>query len=158
MQSYKVGLNCTFYTITKSKLTGNMDSIIYTTPDLISVRGIRYDSVSHQWIGMDTSAIRWKNYATQISLPLNTFASKSTFIIYNSKVSANDSITVPHQDTLSIVHTNTLHFLSLECGNVMFFTIVPPLKFTKNGIDSIKIINNSVTTSNAENIRIYRHR
>jgi len=79
-----------------------------------------------------------------INLPLNKFASESTFIIKFNQTT----------DTLTIYHTNTDVFLSLECGCLKTHTIDTVLT-TNHYIDSVKILNHNVNTTDAKHLQIY---
>lgn len=77
-------------------------------------------------------------------IPLNDTTDYSTLIIKINGVA----------DTVKFLYLNYPHLISKECGYSMFHTIDTVL-FTKNIIDSISLINENITTVNAENIRIY---
>lgn len=58
-------------------------------------------------------------------------------------------------DTISFIYQSNLHFYSNACGYGYDFTL-KDIKFTRNTIDSIAIINTSVSTkANNENIKIF---
>ena len=77
-------------------------------------------------------------------IPLNDTTDYSTLIININGVA----------DTVKFIYLSYPHLISKECGYSMFHTIDSVL-FTKYIIDSISLIEENITTINAENIRIY---
>ncbi len=57
-------------------------------------------------------------------------------------------------DTLTYRHTSRTETISAECGNITAYTLTS-VKTTKNYIDSIVILNNSISRFFAENVKIY---
>lgn len=79
------------------------------------------------------------------TLPLSYAGSKTVFVFkYPKNVS----------DTIWVTHTNTAHFLSMECGITMFHRI-DNVKHTFHAIDSVAIINSGVDVNEKENIRVF---
>jgi hypothetical protein len=97
--------------------------------------------------GSEQDSLLYNSVLTKyIDLPLNKFENVSSFDII-----LNDTL-----ETFTVWHTNREEYLSFECGYITFFTI-DSCQITKNYVDSVSIINNSVNTQDAENIRFYRH-
>jgi len=125
-----------------------------TTTNLYTNVALSVDSLTVQ--GLDTlgilkDSVLYKNQKklSKISLPLNKFASESRFVIkFNDKT-----------DTITISHTNTNEFLSLECGCLKVHTIDTVLT-TGHYIDSVKIVNHSVknNNNNAEHLQLYKNK
>jgi hypothetical protein len=57
-------------------------------------------------------------------------------------------------DTIEFNYISYPHLLSKECGYTFFYTLETDTH-TKNTIDSVSIIKNTITTFNEENIRIF---
>ena len=83
--------------------------------------------------------------ATYAILPLSYVYSETVFVFKYSKTLC---------DTIWVTHTNIEHFLSMNCGVVMYYKI-ESIKHTKNAIDSVAIINSGVDTNEKENIRVF---
>ncbi|BEG99171.1 DUF6452 family protein [Bacteroides sedimenti] len=88
------------------------------------------------------------NKATKVSgatLPLS-YSSNQTTLVFNYSKSLSD--------TIWITHTNTEHFLSMDCGIIMYHQI-KDVKCTSHVIDSVAIINSEVDINEKENIRLF---
>jgi aspartate carbamoyltransferase regulatory subunit len=57
-------------------------------------------------------------------------------------------------DTIRFLHSNTLHFISKECGYSMYHTM-DTVYFTNNEIDSISFTNKEITVRKIENVAIF---
>ena len=57
-------------------------------------------------------------------------------------------------DTLTLFYSTQIITLSAECGNLNYFQL-SNIKTTLNTVDSVKIINATVTNTSAENIKVY---
>ena len=77
-------------------------------------------------------------------LPLDAGNNSSEFIIINGLVS----------DTLRVNYSSRYNFISKGCGYNYLYTI-ESVSFTKNRIDTVLIINNSVTPDDEENLRTF---
>jgi hypothetical protein len=78
-------------------------------------------------------------------LPLNAAAGSCTFIIRINGIN----------DTVQFLYSSRMHLLSKECGYTYYHTLLDLPAYTQNKIDTILIINSSITTANEENIRIF---
>lgn len=58
-------------------------------------------------------------------------------------------------DTITFIYTSFPHLLSKACGYTYYHTLDALIDFSKNEIDSLEFSNKSITTLDAENIRIY---
>lgn len=132
-QETEVSLGVAFYQPQRDEEKQRL--VIRPLTDTIKVQGVGQDSVLAS--GKSISAIR---------LPLKPFATETSFVIQKDKKT---------QDTLTITHSNQEHFLSVECGVVIHHT-VEKVSFTRNSIDSIKVLEPKVrdNKSNAQ-VRIY---
>ena len=122
------------------------DTIKTTTLSLdsVSARGLKFDNQSSKFIYID-SVLSYKFPSTNVDLPLNKFSTISKY-----EVKFNTTI-----DTLTILHTNSDYYLSLECGCLKVHSIDTVLT-TNHFIDSVKITTHTVNNTNAENIRLYK--
>ena len=98
--------------------------------------------ISVSGLGMDSLLVR-NERTEEISLPLS-LAENSTFVLLIDSIA----------DTLTIYHTNTLNYESVESGFYHDYTITD-VKHTYNRIESTEILNDTVTTSWNENIELY---
>jgi hypothetical protein len=137
---------------TVEMIVGFHKKTIDSTTYLYTTSALSVDSLTVQ--GMDTlgtliDSVLYKNVtASIISLPLNKFVNKSKFLITFKHIT----------DTVSVLHTNTDVFLSLECGCLKVHSIDTVLT-TNHYIDSVKISLHNVlngNTTNAENLQIYK--
>lgn len=58
-------------------------------------------------------------------------------------------------DTITFNYTSFPHLISKACGYTYYHTLNTSIDFSTNEIDSLGFSNNSITTLDAENIRIY---
>ena len=77
-------------------------------------------------------------------LPLNSSAGSCTYVIRINGVN----------DTMQFLYSSYPHLISKECGYTFYHTL-DSFSFTQNNIDTILIINRSITTANEENVRIF---
>lgn len=120
-----------------------------TTTSAYTVTSLSIDSINIQ--GLDTMGVLVDsllyNKTKKISklyLPLNKFVPVSRFV-----VTFNKTI-----DTVSILHSNSNMYLSLECGCLKVHTIDTVIT-TNHFIDSVSIKNHNVININAEHLQIY---
>jgi hypothetical protein len=103
------------------------------------------DSLTIYGLGRDTSLIYNKAAKVTIArLPLDAGADSSSFVIINNGL----------KDTITFRYTTYPHLISKECGYTYFHTIEEPV-YTLNGITSVLVRKNTITTANEENIFIY---
>jgi hypothetical protein len=77
-------------------------------------------------------------------LPLNASAGSCIYVIRINGLN----------DTIQFLYSNYPHLISKECGYTFYHILDLPV-YTQNNIDTILIINRSITTANEENIRIF---
>jgi hypothetical protein len=93
----------------------------------------------------DSIILNNEKSASSATIPLSYTKSKTVFVFkYSKSVS----------DTIWVTHTNTEHFLSIECGMTMYYKI-DSVKHTFHAIDSVAIINSGVDVNEKENIRVF---
>jgi Family of unknown function (DUF6452) len=128
---------------------GFYSKTLNATTKLYTISTLSIDSLSIQGIdttGMLIDSIIYNNSKkiSKLYLPLNKFVAVSKF-----KVTFNKTI-----DTVTIAHTNSDMYLSLECGCLKVHSIDTVLT-TKHFIDSVSIKIHNVNNINAEHIQIY---
>ncbi|HOW09890.1 MAG TPA: DUF6452 family protein [Bacteroidales bacterium] len=97
--------------------------------------------------GLNAGGSRIYDKAAKIQpalLPLNPSSDTSSFAIRINGVT----------DTIIFVYTTYPHLISKECGYT-FFHYLDTILYSRNIIDYIYRSNNSITTKNEENIRIF---
>lgn len=100
--------------------------------------------------GVDNDSILYNNQknVSSVALPLQKTKNETQYVFKNGK----------YNDTLTIQHTNSNNFISIECGCFVYHNITG-IDFTHTWIDSIAIINPDVTTTNYEDehLQIFMH-
>lgn len=91
--------------------------------------------------GVDNDSILYNNQksVSSVALPLQKTKNETQYVFTNGT----------YTDTLTIEHTNTDNFISIECGCFVYHNITNVYS-QKTWIDSIAIINPDVTTTNYE--------
>jgi hypothetical protein len=112
--------------------------------DSITVKGLKYDTLTSKYTYADS--VYTIKVKSTLDLLLHKFSTVSKF-----EIRFNKTI-----DTLTVIHTNSNYFLSLECGCLKNHYIDSAFSTNHFQFDSIRISNPTVNTSNAENIRIYK--
>lgn len=102
------------------------------------------DSLTVYGVGMDDLLIYNNTETGKIELPLNPASDYADYVIINGLI----------YDTLKITYTTTQHFISKACGYNFFYSI-ESISYTRNRIDTILIINNSVNPLDEENLRTF---
>ncbi|MEI8086818.1 MAG: DUF6452 family protein [Paludibacter sp.] len=121
---------------------------INATTNKVTITNLIVDSLTVQ--GIDTAGVLKDSIynnslkISKIYLPLNKFVTVSTF-----KVKFKQTV-----DTITIAHTNSNMYLSLECGCLKVHSIDTVLT-TKHFIDSVSIKIHNVNNINAEHLQIY---
>ena len=81
--------------------------------------------------------------------------SPALFPLKNSDTETGFIITINGTtDTIWFLHSNSLHFISKECGYTMYHTI-DTVYFSTNEIDSIFLINKYITLRKTEHVEIF---
>lgn len=81
-----------------------------------------------------------------IRLPLNQTADSTAFYIQPDSLSQGDTLVVQYQ--------TKLHFVSAGCGFATYFTL-DTIRYTRHNIDSLAIPVKTITTTDANNVKIY---
>jgi hypothetical protein len=103
------------------------------------------DSLTVYGLGRDTSLIYNKSLNLKtIQIPLDASAGTCGFVFRINGIT----------DTLTFSYTSYPHLVSKECG-FTFYHILDSYTVTGQTIDTVKIINKSITTIHEENIRIF---
>jgi beta-xylosidase len=103
------------------------------------------DSLTLYGVGIDKSLIYDKSgKVRQAMMPLDASTDECGFVIRINGVN----------DTISFSYSTYNHLISKECGYTFYHTINQP-SFTRNIIDTVTIVKNTITTLSEENIRIY---
>jgi hypothetical protein len=121
-------LKASFYSISNS-------TVKMLAPDSLTVTGL-------------DQTTRIYNKASKVQpalLPLNAGTGSCSFIIKINGIS----------DTVQFSYSSRPHLISKECGYTYFHSSLDLPAYTQNNIDTILIINRSITTANEENIRIF---
>ncbi len=125
---------------TDSKLNGGFYSVLDSIPEAISV-----DDLTVWGIGREDSLIyNQANSVGSLILPLSQSADTTGFILSLGT----------ETDTITFLYSRELHLVSMECGFTTYYYI-ERIDNTSNVIDSIRVINEKVTTADDENIQIY---
>lgn len=105
------------------------------------------DSVTVYGLQMDTSKIYDRYVRLQPAyFPLNPLTDSLGFAITINGIG----------DTIMVFYSSYYHFVSKECGFTYYHDLTSDsVKYTTNGIDSIKILKRTIRTTNEENIRIF---
>ena len=143
-QNKNVALYAGFYHVVKNQTTGIITKSTLTI-DSLTIKGLKFDSIYSKYVYVDSILYNKTKSINKINIPLHKFVNVSKYeVTFNTKI-----------DTVTILHTNSDEYLSLECGCLKTH-VIDSVQTTNHFIDSIKISNNNVNTNNAENIRIYK--
>ncbi len=86
----------------------------------------------------------YTNASTSMSLPLS-YASKTTYVLHYTETMT---------DVIEVTHRNIPYLENIECGTMMFYE-VEGVTYTTNHLDSVVIINPSITNEETRNFVIY---
>lgn len=125
--------------------TTNIKTTTSYSIDSLTVKGLVFDTINLKYIYSDSILYNKSKSVNKLYLPLHKFENLTKF-----EVKLNEQF-----DTLTIIHKNADYYISLECGCLKIHSIDTVLT-TNHFIDSVKIINYNVNTTNVENIRIYK--
>jgi hypothetical protein len=143
-QNTYVQLIAGMYHVTKNQTT-NTTSTSSLSLDSLTVKALKLNSTQTAYIYLDSILYNKSTSVSKIKLPLHKFENTSKY-----ELKFNNTI-----DTLTFIHQNSDYYVSLECGCLKVHTIDTVLT-TNHFIDSVKISNYNVNTTNAENIRIFK--
>lgn len=105
---------------------------------------VSIDSLTVFGLGVLNDSLYQDATEENLLLPLYPGSDHSIFVILNGLVS----------DTITINYSSSYNFVSKGCGYNYLHTI-ESVSFTRNRIDTILIINNSVTPDDEENLRTF---
>ncbi len=94
----------------------------------------------------DTAIINGLANLQVFSLPLNNLVDTAKYVI---SVSYNKP-----KDTIKIIYTSQSVLLSVNCGNIINYNISKIL-FSKNTLDTVKILNPTVSNGLLQNAKLY---
>lgn len=102
------------------------------------------DSLTVKILGPDT--IWYRNTSTDVlSLPLRYVGDTSRFELRRGT-------RIP--DTLTVIHKNTPHFLSMDAGYAMYYELLQVYS-TQYAIDTTTVTSTTINTNEQENLSIY---
>lgn len=125
---------------TVSKLNAGFYLVQDSIPEAASV-----DSFTVYGIGRADSLIYDQaNSVSSFVLPLSHSVDTTGFVLTLGT----------ETDTITFLYSRELHLLSMECGFATYYYI-ESIDNTSNVIDSVRVVNEKVTTGDDENIQIY---
>ena len=108
----------------------------FSSWDSITVQGVNNDSVLY-----DNSKL-----VSQLQLPLHNFTDTTVYSLTWHGT----------EDKLYIRHDNTMQFVSMACGCIIYHHI-DSVWCEGTWIDSVKIINSAVESVQQENVKVFCH-
>lgn len=103
------------------------------------------DSLTIVAAGTDSIILNNGRNVTSFWLPLQYTRDTTVLVFRYSRLTT---------DTLTIRHSNVPQFVSMDCGYEMSQTILS-LTFTRNRMDSIRILSNITNTDGTRNLQIF---
>lgn len=103
-----------------------------------------FDSLTITSLGTDSVLLNKGKALKYVALPLSYVATETTYIL---------QYTETEHDTIWLEHENTPHFISMDCGVDMFYTI-KNIRYTTWVLDSIVIRNADINDTEKENFQI----
>lgn len=104
------------------------------------------DSLTIKALGTDSIIINKDIKVTSEKLPLRWTADSTQLIFHYANTTLKDTVTV--------YHTNTPTFVSMECGFAVAQSI-SKVKYTKAVMDSIAVIYKNANADDIQNIKIF---
>ena len=102
-------------------------------------------SVTVLALGTDSVIVNAMSNAVSLSLPLRYLNNETSFILKYS-----EELT----DTVTVSHTNTPYFLTMDCGYQMKQK-VEQVRYTRHALDSISITNPETGIYGTENLQLF---
>jgi hypothetical protein len=127
-------INCILYTVNPETGITQLDTL---------------PSLTVTALGTDSIIVNRDKDVHIVSLPLS-YVSDSTVLVFHYDYDNDPTIC----DTVLIRQTNTPYFESLECGYSVTQT-VDDIKYTKQQLDSIYILNVNTNTNGTENLKLF---
>lgn len=122
-----------------------LNAHIYRLTDDNTAQRDTLDSLTITALYTDSVILNNQKDVFIVSLPLRYTNDTTTLVLHYSKQT---------RDTLMVRHTNNPNFVSMDCGYEMK-QIGLEYKYTKNRLDSIRVLNNSTNTDGTENIKLF---
>jgi len=119
----------------KASFYSGEETVKLTAPDSLSLYGLNRDSIIYDN----------KTGVQPALIPLNASTESSKFIIIINGVT----------DTVEFRYSSYPHLISKECGYTFYHHLDTAPVHTKHLIDTIYLSNETITTLNVENIRIF---
>lgn len=107
------------------------------------------ESLTVTALGTDSIILNRGVSVSSLSLPLS-YVSDTTTWVFHYDYPDDPAVS----DTVSVIHTNTPFFESLDCGYSVKQAVVA-VDYTTLRIDSIKILDVNTNTNGTENLKIY---
>ena len=104
-----------------------------------------FDSLTVTAFDTDSVLVNRERGIDHVTLPLSYSASTTTFVLHYSRFL---------RDTITVMHTNHPHFISIDCGISMFYHL-DGLEHTSILLDSIQLIDPDIDDNEKNNYRIY---
>ena len=114
------------------------------TAELSTTEAAAWDSITVQGIRNDSILYDNSKSVSQLELPLRDDTTVTAFALRWHGM----------EDILYIKHDNTLRFVSMACGCVIYHTI-DTAWVEGEWIDSIRILNSAVEVMKGENIKVF---
>jgi len=106
-----------------------------------------WDSITILGIGSNDTLYNNEKNVKKIVLPLHNYQDSTQYVLLYHGTS----------DTMTILHSNTQDFVSVECGCIYDHDLLS-LHSTEHWIDSVEIVETGIRRQGETNIRIWRER
>lgn len=121
-----------------------LNGYIYRKTDAGAMERDTLDSLTVTALFTDSVILNNEKNVHQLSLPLRYTNDTTVWVFHYSRQT---------RDTIRIRHTNNPNFVSMECGYEMKQAILGT-QYSKNRLDSIRIISNSTNTDGTKNFEL----
>ena len=136
--------SCESEKICEVSTVSTLNAGFYSVPDSIP-EAISVDNLTVYGIGREDSLIYDQaNSVGSFILPFSQSVDETGFVLSLGT----------ETDTITFLYSRELHLLSIECGFTTYYYI-ERIDNTSNVIDSVRVVNEKVTTGDDENIQIY---
>lgn len=122
-----------------------MNCLVYTLNEMdIAVRDT-LDSLTVTAFGTDSILVNAQQDVRDVALPLR-YTADSTILVFRYNQQTTDTVTVRH--------TNTPYFLSMDCGYQVTQSLTS-VAYTRHHLDSIYIFDNEVGLYGSTNLQLF---
>ncbi|RGN47360.1 MULTISPECIES: DUF6452 family protein [unclassified Bacteroides] len=104
-----------------------------------------FDSLTVTALDTDSILLNRGKGINHITLPLSYVNEETTFVLHYSRFL---------RDTIWVKHENYPHFISMDCGISMFYTL-KEVQYTTYLLDSITLVNPDINDNEKDNYHIY---